>query len=283
MKIIVVTAARAAKKGIKKDKAQSLLIQVENHNFLYGFSSGKTALKNLQRLGVSSDVIDAAFLPCGEKGESGGLKPFLYTNFRAVAYARLNAFAPRFKKGAFGLKETSPDQSLYKNRRIHRCKNYFLSADNSFATFSLTDGDRVFGLPSGHGGYFIKDESGELLPDDFSHEMYLLVREGKKWALFCGEARAGLVNILRCAKRIVEKNLGGSLGCVVGGFSLGKKQIGADDAIRKIAEYLQNEDLRVYTGHSTDEYAFSLLQSALGEKISRYAAGDVIEFSYLKK
>ena len=280
MKIIVVTAAQAAKKGIKKDEAQSLLIQVENHNFLYGFSSGKAAMKNLRALGVSSDVIDAAFLPCGVKAEFGGLKPFLYTNFRAVVYARLNAFAPRFKKGAFGWKEISPDESLCKNRRIRRCKNYFLSADNAFVTFSLTDGDRISALPPGHGRHFVRNESGEFLPDDFSHEMYLLVREGKKWTLFCGEARAGLANILRCAKRIVEKNLGGTLGCVAGGFSLDKSR---PEIIGETVECLKNEDLHVYTGHSTDEYAFGLLKSALGERVSRYAAGDVIEISHLKK
>lgn len=270
MEVTVVTAAQTAKRGIKKDKSGSLLIRTENHNFLYGFSSGNTALKNLEALGVSSDVVDAAFLPCGQRVASGGLKPFLSVNFRAVVYARLNAFAPRFQKGMFGMKDASPDKSLYKNRRIHRCKNYFLSADESFATFSLPDGFRGGGSVGGN-GYFVKNESGELLPDDFSHEMYLLVKEGKSWALFFDGAYGGIMNILRCAKRMTEKNLGGSICAIMGGFS----PVNPSD-LSEIAQFLERENLTFYALPS-DEATFAALQSAAGERVIRCAAGDTVE------
>lgn len=282
MKITVI-AAPAAKKGYRKDKGESFLIRTDNHNFLYGFSSGKAALKNLQSLGVSSDIVDAGFLPCGERAESGGLKPFLYVNFRAVVYARLNAFAPRFKKARFSLREVTPDKALYKNRRIHRCKNYFLAADNSFVTFSLTDGDRNAAVPAENGRYFLKNEAGELLPDDFSQEMYLLVKEGKKWTLFCGAAHSGLVNILRCAGRITEKNLGGALSAVVTVLPSGKNTAGDDAYFDGVAEYLQMNPISVYAVAQEKNPALLRLKKTLGDRITGIVAGDTVEPVYDKK
>lgn len=277
MKITVLSANQSVVKGIKTGKGQSLFIQVENHNFLFDFGADKTFLKNMQTLGISPELVDTAFLSCGNAEHGGGLLPFLTENRRAVIYARVNAFDGHYKKTFFGMKEITPDKKLHTKRRILRCKNYFISKDNRFVTFSLTDSAQT---PSpANAAYFVKDKEGNFIPDDFSHEMYLLVRLDKRWALFCGDAHAGVVRIVEQAQKLIQRNLGGSLFCVIGGFNLpqNKGMPPLDEYIDGVAAALSGVDVTYYTGHSTSEYAFNRLKSVLGDKLHAYAVGDVIE------
>lgn len=210
MKIRVITAQKSAQKGLKTNGAQSLFIQTDNHNFLFGFGTDKTFLKNLQTLGVYSDVVDAAFLPCGSTLHAG-VSAFLKDNRRATVYARVNAFAPRYKKSLLGRKNITLDKKLQEVRRILRCKNYVVSQDNSFVLFSLAK-ETAEEKPK----YFTKDENGNLIADDFSHEMHLLVRQdNKRWALFCDRASAGILQAVALAKTLISRNLGGKLCWVI--------------------------------------------------------------------
>lgn len=271
MKITVLSVPEI-KKG--RGAGVCLLLRTENHNFLYGFSSDKKGLKMLKAAGISSDIVDTAFLPDGENRESGGVIPFLSANPRAVVYARVNAFEKRYKKGVFGMKDASPKKTLEKIRRIKRCKNYFLSADNSFVTFSLTESDRVHVAPQTGDELLLKNENGEYVPDDLAHEMYLLVREGKKWYLICGAVRAGLKNVLPVAKRIVEKSLGGSLGGAV--FSI----VPGED-VAAVAEYLKGVNYPVFpvTNKKSDA---EILKSVSGDRVTPLSAGETKELTEQK-
>lgn len=277
MKITVMSANTSAVKGIKTGKGQSLLIQTGDHNFLFDFGADKSSvLKNFRTLGISSDIVGAAFLSCGDANHSGGMLSFLQENRRATAYARITAFAPRFKKGLFGMKNVAPDKKLNAKRRILRCKNYFAAKDESFVTFSLTEGGT--GSPV-NTGWFVKDDAGKFTADDFTHEMYLMVRADKNWALFCGDAHAGIAAVVDHAQRLAAKNLGGKLQWVIGGFSMcdEKGKPVSDEYIDAAAQTLAEKNIQYYTGHSTGEYAFNRLKNVLGDRLHSYAAGDVIE------
>ncbi|MBQ9081339.1 MAG: MBL fold metallo-hydrolase [Clostridia bacterium] len=277
MKITVISANQSSVKGVKKEKGQSLFIQSENHNFLFNFGAGTTFLKNMQTLGVSCDAIDTAILSCGNTLYSGGLLPFFTQNRHAAIYARVNAFDARYQKTLFGMKNVAPDARLSAKRRILRCKNYFLSKDGSFATFSLSAGAEP--LSPANATYFFKNENGNFVPDNFSHEMYLLVRADKRWALFCGDAHAGIERIVEAAQDLVLNSLGGRLAWVIGGFNLtlpsGKPV--PEQYIDGVATALADRGIWYYTGHSTHPRAYTRLISVLGDSVAFYAAGDVIE------
>ncbi len=278
MKATVISAREAAK-GLKRDRGQSVLIRTGDRVLLYGFGADGTAVGNMARLHIPSDAVDTAFLPSGLPEDTGGLPPFLKENRRAVVYARLNAFDPRWKKGVFGRKSIAPDDRLRSLRRILRCKNYFAEKDGSFVTFSLAAADEE-PFPA-EPAYFRRDGEGGIVADDFTHEMYLLVRSAdKRWALFCGGAHAGLARIVGHAEELIERSLGGSLAWVVGGAYLpdGGDMSVCNRYIDEIVNALSGGQAVWYAGHDTGAYARTRLAVALGDRFRVYAAGDELEF-----
>ncbi len=275
---VTVLSAMAAAKGMKKGEGQSFLIRSGDRSLLYGFGADETAMENMARLRISPDVVDTGFLASGLPADAGGLIPFMRENRRADIYARVNAFDPRYKKGLFGLKDISPDKRLRSFRRILRCKNYFAEKDGSFVTFSLSAED---GAPSpAERTYYRRDEEGRAVRDDFTHEMYLLVRGAdKRWTLFCGDAHAGLASVVRNASALIGRSLGGTLAAVVGGMYMpdGRDMPAYNGYIDEAADALVGSGARFYAGNETGVYARTRLSIALGEKFGAFAAGETLE------
>lgn len=278
MKITVLCASNAAVKGIKTDRGQSFFIRAGDHNLQYGFGSGKTYLENMGKLHIYSDLVDTAFLPSGSKNDGGGIMTFLKDNRRADIYVRPAALQPHYVRAGLGKKDVSLDKKLQLKHRLIRAKNYCVAKDGSYAVFSVSVSDSV--KIAQREDFLMKDGTGAIVPDDFSHELYLLVRAGGRWALFCGDTHAGIGNVLRIAQELVRRNLGGRVAWVIGSFGLadakGKRLPDADiDAVAKDLDAL--DGVAFYTGHSTDEYSLARMQRVLGDRIRLYGAGSEIE------
>lgn len=283
MKITVLAADTAINNKFKTDKQHSFFIHTGDRNFLYGFGESDAFLTNMEKCGIHSDVVDTAFLESPTIPKGGGLGRFFVTNRRATIYVRLNAFDNFYKKGFLGYKEIGTDKALAKKKRIIRCKNYFLSPDERFATLSYEN-------KSGAEDGIFQKVDGAYVPDDCSGDMYLLVPEvkitakvrgraieEKSWVLFVGQARVGFMTVVEHVEKLLSRSLGGKLRAVVGGLNLtdGKGKL-REAEIEKVKEYLKEKDILVFTGGSTGK-AFDILKAELGDKIDKYAVGQEIE------
>lgn len=279
MKVTILSAVRA-QKGFEKGQGLSVMIRTGDRCLLYGFGGDDAALHNMEKLHISADGADTGFLASALPCDAGGLVPFMTANRRAALYVRLNALDDRWKKGLLGYKKISPDDRLRKVRRVVRCKNYFVDKDETFLTFSLSSADAspVPGAPK----YFVRGEDGAKTEDDFTHEMYLLVRgENKSWTLFCGQAYAGLGAIVRHAARLIERNFGGALACVVSGIALpAQRDKGeAEKYVADAAQAIADAGATLYAGIPEKEKAAAdRFAAALGARFCTVAAGDVLEF-----
>lgn len=279
MKVTILSAVRA-QKGFEKGQGLSVMIRTGDRCLLYGFGGDDAALHNMEKLHISADGADTGFLASALPCDAGGLVPFMTANRRAALYVRLNALDDRWKKGLLGYKKISPDDRLRKVRRVVRCKNYFVDKDETFLTFSLSSADAspVPGAPKN----FVRGEDGAKTEDDFTHEMYLLVRgENKSWTLFCGQAYAGLGAIVRHAARLIERNFGGALACVVSGIALpAQRDKGeAEKYVADAAQAIADAGATLYAGIPEKEKAAAdRFAAALGARFCTVAAGDVLEF-----
>ena len=277
MKVTILSAAEA-RKGFARGKGLSALIRTGDRWLLYGFGGDDAALRNMEKVHLSADIVDTAFLASALPGESGGMLAFMTANRRAALYVRVNALDDRWKKGLLGYKKISPDDRLRKVRRVVRCKNYFAEKDETFLAFSLAAGESspVPGAPV----YFIRGEDGGRVPDDFTHEMYLLVRgENKRWALFCGAACAGFAPAVRRAASLVSRNFGGTLSCVVSGLQLPRGGSAAEGYADDAAAAVSEAGAVLSAGlPPRDAKVGERLASALGARFCPFAAGDVLEF-----
>lgn len=210
-------------------------------------------------MAIDLDAVDLVVLSHGHYDHSGGLERFLARNDHALVYLNRDAFAPHYHgteksigiapalAGSERLVPVGDDYVLDEGLSLHTC--------NGWRTVVPIDS---FGLQMVDGG--------KLVPDDFRHEQYLLVKDGDRTILFSGCSHKGILNIVDWFRPDI----------LVGGFHF-KKLDPADpigrDRLEKAAELLLPYPTRYYTGHCTGLEQYEFLKDRMGERLSYLSTG----------
>lgn len=272
MKIVTLMEDTACAPDFACEHGLSFYIETDGRKLLFDMGQTDLFLKNAAACGVALSKVDMAFVSHGHYDHGGGLAAFLQVNGHAPVYVHAQAFEPHFSHKPEGIKNIGLDAALAENPRLRRVSGV-TQIDERLTLFSdITGADCV---PQGNRTLYER-KNGEYVPDRFTHEQSLLVREGDKAVLFTGCAHRGVVNICARAKEL----LGRDPDVVVGGMHLFSPSTGKsepDENIRAVAERLAQTDSRYYTCHCTGPHAFDVLRETLGERISFLAAGSIIE------
>ena len=111
-------------------------------------------------------------------------------------------------------------------------------------------------------------ENGVFLPDDFRHEMYLLIRDGERRIIVSGCSHKGALNVKTWFAPDV----------LIGGFHLMKLDPEKEATRLKFtAMELLRQETVYYTGHCTGEEQYAALKTHLGERLHRLSTGAVFE------
>ena len=250
----------------------SFYIEANSKKLLFDMGQTDLFLQNAKRLSVRLDEVDTAFVSHGHYDHGGGLAAFLEVNRRAPVYLHRQAFEPHFSQKPDGIKPIGLDTALADSDRLVQTDGV-TEIDDTLTLFSDVSGQDC--CPGGNRTLF-EQENGQYVPDRFTHEQSLIVREGDKVALFTGCAHRGVVNICARAKEIIGRDPD----FVIGGMHLFSPSTGKsepDESIRAVASRLAQTESRYYTCHCTGQHAFEVLRETLGERISFLAAGSVIE------
>lgn len=144
--------------------------------------------ENAERLGIDLTQVDIAILSHGHYDHGGGLKRFMEVNKKASIYLSKYAFEPHYNGTE---KHIGLDVSLAGNGRLIFTEDK-LEIDDTLCLYSCNECVREFDLGS-FGLNMMQD--GELLPDDFRHEQYLLIKENGKTVLISGCSHKGIMDI----------------------------------------------------------------------------------------
>ena len=104
-------------------------------------------------------------------------------------------------------------------------------------------------------------------PEDFRHELYLLIEENSKRILLSGCSPKGILNIAHWFRPDV----------LVGGFHFNKIPAG-DPRLTASAVQLRTHPTVYYTGHCTGAAQFDAMKSTLGQQLHAIHAGDFFQF-----
>lgn len=239
----------------------SLYIETGRRKLL--FDAGQTAdfAENAKRMGVELSRVDTAVLSHGHYDHSGGFAAFRSLNPHAPVYASSYAFGA-FYNGTEKYIGVDPD---FKN-----LPGLVLSCGEA----DLGDGITLYAgnipLPRGIESYGLHVRTNSrLLPDDFCHEQYLLIREGEKKVLFSGCSHRGILNIAEYFRPDV----------LVGGFHFMKLDpVGeGKKVLEAAAQSLLELNCIFYTGHCTGLAQYDFLKERMGEKLHYLAAGSVLD------
>lgn len=264
-------------KDLFAEAGLSLFIKAGKHKVLFDTgASGKFAL-NAQKLGVDLREVDFVVISHAHYGHTGGLEKFFQINEKAKVYIKKQAHGKYYYKLWSIRKNIGMEPEVlekYSDRFVFLEEDFIIENNINIVTrFSNTHKKP---LDSKH---IYKKENNKLKPDDFAHELMLMITEEGKEFCFTGCSHHGILNMINRAREISNKKL-----IVIGGFhmynplthGLSEK---TEEVIKVAAEIYQDLNIEeVITGHCTGTMAYALMRSLLNEKLKKMETGSSFTF-----
>lgn len=269
MRVHVLMENTALSPGYAAEHGLSLFIETPKHRLLFDFGQGSRFADNAQAMGLDLAGVDAAFLSHGHYDHGGGIRAFLALNDHAPIYVRQEAFAPhaaRMKNEE--LMDVGIEAALADHPRLRPVPGR-LCLDDEITLFSGVDARRLW--PPDNARILRQGQAG-FQPDDFSHELHLIVSQEEQDVLFTGCAHSGIADILAAATALRGK----APAAAIGGFHLAIDEHAGSDALafgERVAQALAPGETRYFTGHCTGEGGVRLLQNRLPGRVRRIASG----------
>ena len=239
----------------------SLYIEANGQKIL--FDSGQSAMfaDNAAKLNVNLSEVDFAVLSHAHYDHSDGLRTFLSMNSKAPVYVSQYAFDECLDAagGYIGI-----DRALRNNPRLVYVKDDLRLADG----LELLPGEgRTLHQPIAANNLSVRRD-GDVIPEDFRHEQYLLITEGNKRVLISGCSHKGIVNIVHWFKPDV----------LIGGLHLLNLDPlhGGKPALDSIADELLRFHTVFYAGHCTGVPQYEYLKPRMKDRMFSLSAGQEI-------
>ena len=254
----------------------SLLIEACGRRVLFDVGPDGSFLENARTLGVDVLGADMVVISHGHSDHGGGLRAYLDATADAAApapvYVSRGAFAEHLSGTPEHHRDIGLDADLAASPRIVYTDEVRMLAPG-LMLFSDVTGEHA--RPSSNGRLFERSD-GALVPDSFSHEQSLLIRDAGRCVLVSGCSHAGILNIMDRAEMLAAA----PLDAVVAGFHLTAPSAGGVEdprAVRALARELAQRSARYLTFHCTGLAAYGLLRDELGERIGYLCTSASVE------
>ena len=260
--------------GLLGEYGFSALIEVDGQQFLFDTGSGEAIMANARTLDIDLSCIEALVISHGHFDHTGGVLQLLPELKKPIVYAHSGVFTRH-------LVPSGPNQTRYIGVSFTKDEltavgaefvavdNFTELADNIYLTGTiprLTDYEDA-------GGSFIKDISGELLPDLIEDDMALVINHPQGLIIVSGCAHAGMINMINYALECTGAN---KVLAFIGGTHL----ISADESRlqKTIADLKRIEPQHLIVCHCTGFTATSRLTHELPEMAQEGETGMVFKY-----
>ncbi len=278
MKIVNLIEDTKGRDGCTYAHGLSFYVETTNHKLLVDLGPSDETLKNAERLRVNLTQVDTVILSHGHYDHSGGIMSFSKINSNATIYMQESASREYYADDGEDNKDQRYRYIGIDKRIVALPQVKAISGecriDDVLELFTVKK--KKYEAPFTNKRILVK-ENGEYIRDDFSHEQYLVIRDGGKCVLMSGCAHNGIPNILDTYK----DKYGSFPDAVVSGFHLMKKEGYTEEersTVEDIGNKLKNYPTIFYTCHCTGEPAYRIMKSAMGRQLNYVHCGEEIYF-----
>jgi len=261
MKIRVLMENTAVNEQLHAEHGLSLYIETEKHKVLFDTGASELYAENAQQMGVRLEEVDLCILSHGHYDHGGGLLRFLEINDHAKIYLHRDAFRMSY---------SGEEKYIGLAQELAGCGRLVFTDDKY-----VFDDDMMLYSCNGRKQWHPMNRQGLMaivngarVPDDFSHEQYLLIRENGRRIVFSGCSHKGILNIVKWMQPDV----------LVGGFHFKKLDPMMDiEVLKENARNLLEDSCTYYTGHCTGLEQYAVLKEMMGDRLWYLAGGSEFE------
>lgn len=272
MKIHVLLENKTSKPELGCEHGLSLLIETQGQRILFDTGASPLFSQNAEFMGIDLSNVDLAILSHGHYDHGGGMKAFFELNSKAPVIIQESAFDEYCSWEGTETRYIGVPREATESVRYRKVKGNHVLSEN----LEILSEVQPLRLNPPDNRVMYRKIGDQLVPDDFSHEQNLILREAGRTILITGCAHKGIVNILEA----FHERYGYNPDVVIGGFHLRSKVWNKEiiDTVNSVADYMAATPTIYYTGHCTSEEAFRQLQERLGDQVQGLAAGLLLEF-----
>ena len=253
----------------------SLYIECNDRHILFDTGASEAFEQNARKLGVNLQDVDVLVVSHHHFDHGGGLARFLEVNHKAKVYLRKSEEEDfYFRIAGILSRYVGLDQQLLE-KQADRFEFVDCFTEILPGVYILTVIPKPYALPKGNRRLFVK-RGNKYGPDNFEHELIMVLRQGDELVVFTGCAHSGILNMVAAVTReFPDIPIKG----VFGGFHLiGLPKLntmaGSKKEVRGIGEALLTYPVgRVYTGHCTGQKAYRVLKGVMAEKLEYFPTG----------
>lgn len=259
--------------GLETEHGLSLLIEHRGKNretrLLFDTGASPRFSRNAESLGVTLAKVDAGVLSHAHYDHCGGLETFFSQNSTAPFYLSRQAPESRcWKLSDKGEEFIGIDPELFRRHK----ERFILFRDRreimpGIELHHVTA--RTYPKPKDNQALRSRDDAGGFPPDQFDHEIFMVLKAEGGIHIITGCSHNGIMNIIETARRSYPEQ---GILSVSGGFHLRTDRESAETAGRLLAE---TGIPRLYSGHCTSQESFKILKGYLGERLQGIPAGTV--------
>ena len=261
MRIVTLLENTTCREDLSCEHGLSLYIETGDLRILFDAGQSGAFVDNAQKLGIDLSLVDIAIVSHGHYDHGGGLQRFLQINPSALVYLHKDAFMPHYNGAE---KYIGLDMGIKASDRLILVEDTLQIAPG----ITLYSGSIPLNHPIDPAGLTVM-ENGQLQPEDFRHEQYMLVAEAGRSFCFSGCSHRGILNIAAHFRPDV----------LVGGFHFMKLTPETDGSrLTAAARELLKYPTTYYTGHCTGEAAYGFMKPIMGERLNSFPTGTVLEW-----
>ena len=277
MKITTLIENRASntEPGLASEWGLSLHIAFNNQSILFDTGASGSFADNAKLLSVNLNSVEVAVLSHHHFDHGGGLRRFLELNSKAKVYLADVPNGECYVR-ILGLlnKYIGLDKEIineYHDRFEIVSKPTEILPDVYIFPNILS----IHPKPIGNKQLYLKKD-GNLIPDDFTHETVMAIKDNGKLVIFTGCSHNGILNMV---DTVVKEFEGIPIKAMIGGFHLLASppfnfMAGTRSEVKNLGKSVLNYPIEVtYTGHCTGKKAFEVLKSVMGDKIRDLRTG----------